>query len=224
MAELYLVRHGQASFGAEDYDHLSAVGEQQGVWLGEYLAKREITFDRVICGTMRRHEQTLQAISRGLGVQATHREQHAGLDEYDFDALFGALGEEYRELKASSRGSKSAFYKALKKVLRLWSEDKIDGPLPETWQQFQQRVDAAKRDIQGGEGKRVLVVSSGGVMAVMAQQILQAPAETAIALNMQIRNSSFCHYFFNAEAIHLAGFNGTPHLDRIERRGFQTYG
>lgn len=47
MAELYLVRHGQASFGTENYDRLSALGEQQGVWLGEYFARQDIVFDRV---------------------------------------------------------------------------------------------------------------------------------------------------------------------------------
>ena len=41
MAELYLVRHGQASFGAADYDRLSERGEQQSVWLGEYFARLE---------------------------------------------------------------------------------------------------------------------------------------------------------------------------------------
>ncbi|MCO8647501.1 histidine phosphatase family protein, partial [Burkholderia multivorans] len=45
MAELFLVRHGQASFGTDDYDRLSDVGVQQGVWLGEYLARAHAPFD-----------------------------------------------------------------------------------------------------------------------------------------------------------------------------------
>ena len=67
MAELYLVRHGQASFGAANYDQLSERGVQQSVWLGEYFAQRNLSFDRVICGTLRRHEQTVEAILRGMG-------------------------------------------------------------------------------------------------------------------------------------------------------------
>ncbi|MBN8464677.1 MAG: histidine phosphatase family protein, partial [Dechloromonas sp.] len=67
MAELYLVRHGQASFGTGDYDRLSALGERQGVWLGEYFGERGIAFDRVVTGSLRRHRQTADAIFRGLG-------------------------------------------------------------------------------------------------------------------------------------------------------------
>jgi broad specificity phosphatase PhoE len=63
----------------------------------------------------------------------------------------------------------------------------------------------------------VLVVSSGGIIAAIAQQVLQAPPATAIALNMQIRNTGVCHYYFNARSIRLASFNNLPHLDRPER-------
>ncbi|HEX5612745.1 MAG TPA: phosphoglycerate mutase family protein, partial [Burkholderiales bacterium] len=48
MAELYLVRHAQASFGTEDYDRLSELGRRQARWLGEYFAERGMRFDRVV--------------------------------------------------------------------------------------------------------------------------------------------------------------------------------
>jgi broad specificity phosphatase PhoE len=223
MAELYLVRHGQASFGSGNYDLLSEVGERQAVWLGEYFSQQDARFDRVITGTMRRHRQTLDAIIQGLGYPVTHIEQHAGLDEYDFDALFEALGPEHGALKTLRHGSKSDFHRGLRQVLKLWSEDRIDGPIPEAWASFEHRVSEARRAIQDGPGKRVLAVTSGGVMAVMAQQSLRAPAETAIALNMQVGNSSFCRIFFNERAWHLGSFNSDPHLDRVDRRRYQTY-
>ncbi|MBB5503522.1 histidine phosphatase family protein [Paraburkholderia sp. MM5384-R2] len=223
MAELYLVRHGQASFGSGNYDLLSEVGERQAVWLGEYFSQRDAIFDRVITGTMRRHRQTLDGIIQGLGRTVTHIEQHAGLDEYDFHALFEALGPQHGALKALRHGSKNDFFKGLRQVLQLWSEDGIDGPIPEAWASFQRRVSEARRAIQDGPGKRVLAVTSGGVMAVMAQQALRSPADTAIALNMQISNSSFCRFFFNERAWQLGSFNSDPHLDRVDRRRYQTY-
>lgn len=218
-----MVRHGQASFGTGNYDQLSALGERQGVWLGEYFAERGIAFDRVVTGSMQRHRQTADAIFRGLGGAESYDED-PGLNEYDFHGLYGALGDDKRELKALASGSMHDFYKGLKQVLRLWSEDAIDGPLPESWGQFQQRVSAAREDIQGRGGRRVLVVSSGGPMAAFAQQVMQAPASTAIELNMQIRNTAICQYFFNAESCHLASFNGIPHLDLPQRRDCVTYG
>jgi broad specificity phosphatase PhoE len=224
MAELYLVRHGQASLGADDYDRLSPVGEQQGIWLGEYFAQRGITFDRVISGTLRRHAQTVDAIRQGLGAPPLTTEIHPGLDEYDFHALFRALGDEHAGLAERATRSPRDFFKALREVLQLWAEGALDGRTPETWQAFQQRVAAARGAIQQGNGQRVLVVSSGGVIAALTQQILQAPAATAIALNMQIRNSSVSHYFFNRDTLQLSSFNGIGHLDYPQRRDFQTYG
>ena len=48
MGTLYLVRHGQASFGADDYDQLSELGHKQSVRLGEYFAHKGIHFDGLI--------------------------------------------------------------------------------------------------------------------------------------------------------------------------------
>ena len=223
MAKLFMVRHGQASFGTGNYDQLSTLGERQGVWLGEYFAERGIAFDRVVTGSMQRHRQTADAIFRGMGSSAAC-EEDPGLNEYDFRALYGALGDDKRELKALASGSMHDFHKGLKQVLRLWSEDAIDGPLPESWGQFQQRVSAARQNIQGRGGRQVLVVSSGGPMAAFAQQVMRAPASTAIELNMQIRNTGICQYFFNTESCHLASFNCIPHLDLPQRRDCVTYG
>ncbi|HWT38351.1 MAG TPA: histidine phosphatase family protein, partial [Paraburkholderia sp.] len=176
MAELYLVRHGQASLGADDYDRLSDIGGQQGTWLGEYFAQRDIHFDRVMTGTLRRHAQTVDAIWRGLDASPLKTEIHPGLDEYDFHALFRALGHEHAALAERATRSPRDFFKALREVLNLWAEGALDGRAPETWHAFQQRVADARRAIQHGNGQRVLVVSSGGVIAALTQQVLQAPA------------------------------------------------
>jgi broad specificity phosphatase PhoE len=150
--------------------------------------------------------------------------QDAGLNEYDFQALFAALGEEGLPQGLSRSSSKKDFYKGLRHVLQLWADDRLPGTVPETWHQFQTRVQRARSDIQRAGGRKVLVVSSGGPIAVTAQQVLQAPNATAIALNMQIRNSSVCQYVFNDGAVSLVSFNSVPHLERAERHDFVTYG
>ncbi len=70
MGTLYLVRHGQASFGAQDYDQLSELGKKQSVRLGEYWRERGLAFDAVLTGTLRRHAQTWAGIAEGLGIAA----------------------------------------------------------------------------------------------------------------------------------------------------------
>lgn len=223
MAELFLVRHGQASFGGENYDQLSPLGERQAFWLGEYFSERGLEFDRVFAGTMQRHRQTAEALFDGAGWTLPIEEDQ-GLDEYDFLALYGALGDEHPELKAMARGDKRTFYKGLKQVLQLWSEDKLGERAPETWGQFVGRVGRARQRIAQCGGQRVLVLSSGGPISVIAQQALQAPNCSAIALNMQLRNCSFCQVFFNRESFHLASFNSIPHLDQLSRLDSITYG
>ena len=88
-----------------------------GLWLGEYFAQRNLSFDRVICGTLRRHEQTVEAILRGMGRPDAQCEQHAGLNEYDFQGLFAALGDDHPELTHMATGSMRDHYRALKHVL-----------------------------------------------------------------------------------------------------------
>ncbi|HEF5873158.1 TPA: histidine phosphatase family protein [Burkholderia cenocepacia] len=224
MAELFLVRHGQASFGTDDYDRLSATGDQQGVWLGEYFARQGLAFDRVICGTMNRHAQTVAAILRGMGREGVAVDRHPGLNEYDFHGLFAAAASDYPEIARLAAGSMKEHFRALRQVLQLWTEDKLGDAAPETWARFQQRVADARAAIRAGDGQRVLAVSSGGPIAVTVQQVLAAPPSSAIALNLQIRNSSLSQFFFNAEAFHLASFNGIPHLEDPERHALRTYG
>lgn len=224
MADLYLVRHGQASLGADNYDQLSQRGEQQCVWLGEHFAGNDLRFDRVVTGTLRRHAQTLEAMRRALPHLPAECEIHPGLDEYDFHALFRALRDEQRGLIGNANGSPREFFKALRQVLHLWAEGALDDRVPETWSAFQQRVANVRAAIQQSGAQRVLAVTSGGVIGALTQQVLQAPSATAIALNMQIRNSSVTHCFFNREAMQLSSFNGIAHLDQPQRHAFQTYG
>ena len=61
MGTLYLVRHGQASFGAEDYDQLSELGTRQCHALGLWFAARGLQFEAVLRGTLKRHAQSLAA-------------------------------------------------------------------------------------------------------------------------------------------------------------------
>ena len=69
MGELYLIRHAQASFGAEDYDKLSELGHEQSVALGKALSQHGVMPEAWVMGDMRRHRETLEGIARGMGVQ-----------------------------------------------------------------------------------------------------------------------------------------------------------
>ena len=57
MGTLYLVRHGQASFGAADYDRLSDLGHRQCAQLGAWMEARGLRFEGVLRGSLRRHRE-----------------------------------------------------------------------------------------------------------------------------------------------------------------------
>ncbi len=85
MGTLYLVRHGQASFGAADYDQLSPLGRLQSQRLGAWLRVQGLRFDAVLTGTLRRHAQTWAGIEEGLQARQAALSL-PGLDEYDSQA------------------------------------------------------------------------------------------------------------------------------------------
>ena len=90
MGTLYLVRHGQASFGADDYDVLSAMGQQQAVRLGEYFKYKGLAFDAALTGTLNRQIDTFSGICQGMGV-APPVSHLAGLNEYDSHAVIATI-------------------------------------------------------------------------------------------------------------------------------------
>ena len=69
MGTLYLVRHGQASFGADNYDVLSPLGHQQAVRLGEYFKTKGLVFDAAMTGTLQRQISTFEGICKGMAVE-----------------------------------------------------------------------------------------------------------------------------------------------------------
>lgn len=71
---LWLVRHGQASFGKADYDNLSERGHEQAYLLGKSFAERGVRPSLVVCGSMKRHRQTLAEIAAGAGWTLTKPE------------------------------------------------------------------------------------------------------------------------------------------------------
>ena len=91
MGTLYLVRHGQASFGADDYDHLSELGQRQSRRLGAYFQERRLTFEAVITGSLKRQQQTWRGIAQGMGQAELQHLVWPGLNDYDSRAVIHAI-------------------------------------------------------------------------------------------------------------------------------------
>jgi len=231
MSELFLIRHGQASFGADNYDQLSELGYQQSRLLGAYFAERSIIFDAQVAGAMQRHHQTLDGINEGMGGNVTKPYlSHVGFNEYDFKAMMRSYSKRYPsdtlvKQVSDTPGDKKVYYRLLRQVLTLWSEDGLDD-VPETWPQFCQRVQDARRVVQdmAKTYRRILVASSGGAISLFVGTVLNLVPEKIIELNLQMRNTGISHFYFNPEKISLTSFNGIAHLDQPTSSQLITYG
>jgi broad specificity phosphatase PhoE len=221
MAQMILVRHGQASFGSDDYDKLSDLGHQQATLLGEYLSQRDHEFDLVVTGDMLRHKQTAD------GILKAHKSVNiitdASWNEFDFDSIVKAYLRKYPKQQPSAKSPRSEWYKVLKSAMLSWSQQSLDLPNSETWIEFCGRVKKAYEFIQNSDHKKVLVVSSGGAMAVFLMSLLNTSVEQAIAFNLQIKNTSVNHFFFNKAGFQLNSFNNVPHLDTHNHLSKITY-
>ena len=224
MAEFYLVRHGQASFGAANYDQLSPLGHQQSQWLGEYFAERNIHFDAMVTGELVRHRETAEGICRGMGHEL-EADVRAGLNEFDFQAVVSACIQQHPEMCPVEGAPRSAFYRLLKIAMQKWREEALTGELPETWAHFSERVAQVLAHLQQSyaEHERVLLVTSGGAIAMALKHILGTADETVVELNLQTRNAGVTQGFFNSRVIRLTAFNQVPHLDRPDRPGAITF-
>lgn len=219
MAELVLVRHAQASFGAEDYDRLSELGWQQSRWLGEYFRERGAAFDRILRGSMRRHAETLSGIAEGMGKRLEGAVD-ARLNEYDSHSLLQA------HLKGGSlpkTDDRREHFRILREAMYLWCDGTLSGAPHEPFAEFRGRVLAALGELRGGTAKRVLVVSSGGPISTILAEVLGMPQRGVVDLNLQTRNTGITELQAGASRIHCVSFNNVPHLDRPDRTGALTY-
>jgi len=223
MGTLYLVRHGQASFGAADYDRLSELGERQCWALGQWLRERGAAFDGVVVGTLRRHAQSLAAIAEGHGVlpEAT---PWPGLNEYDPEALVRAV---HPALKPATDGHGAEAYRThfrlLREALLAWIEGRsVPAGMP-SWAEFAAGVAGALDHVRSRHAGDVLLVSSGGPIATAVAQVLGAPPQAMVELNLRIRNSALSEFAFTPRRHSLLSFNHLPHLNDPGRRGWVTY-
>ncbi len=224
MAELYLIRHGQASFGAANYDKLSELGHQQAKWLGEYYKHQGLDFGHIVTGDLVRQRETAAGICEGLGLPQQDFDTHLGLNEFNFDAIIKAYLAQFPEQTPGADVPRSAYYQLLRKAMICWSRNELQGELPESWQGFEDRVRAAIEHIQSLTGKkRVMAVSSGGAMAMAMKIVLRTEADTVIELNLQTRNTGVSHFFYNERSIRLTAYNHTPHLDDPSRHPSVSY-
>lgn len=230
MGTIYLVRHAQAAYGTEDYDRLTVAGFKQAQLLGAYFGIRQIHFDAVYLGELRRHAETLQGLMErypyAQDVPVPMRD--AALNEYHGEALVAAFtGSPPASDPAAALRDPQVVrerFRILKQALLAWTEERICPAGIPRWRDFQDAaiatlVEARQRFPDG----QVLMISSGGPIGAIVAAALGAPAQTAIELNLRMRNTSVTEFACSARRHSLVCFNALSHLDTHPDATLSTY-
>ena len=198
MACIYLIRHGQASFGQENYDQLSNLGEQQAERLGQTLASRLPKFDQIHLGTMLRHKQTAEICLAAKGGESSAADWHqdANWNEYDHQDILAQMGSDFATAASTQAwvvkqaNPKTAFEKLFNDAIERWVSGEYEGYV-ESWQDYTTRVQAAMQKVvaQAQEAEHVAVFTSGGPISLVCQQLLGVSSEKIMRLNWTLVNA-----------------------------------
>ncbi|MFJ3486971.1 histidine phosphatase family protein [Pseudomonas sp. NPDC090202] len=235
MGSIYLIRHGQASFGADDYDVLSANGVRQAEVLGAHLADLGLSFDRCISGSLRRQQHTAEAAmsqftARGLSVPTLETDD--AFNEFDAEAVIRSLlpallpdEPEALEIMRNMAHNRAEFQRLFALIIGRWVGGEHDTPALQSWLAFVAQAKAGlDRILDVAEANdRIAVFTSGGTITALLHLITAMPATRAFDLNWQIVNTSLNHLRFRGREVSLASFNSQTHLQLLKAPELITY-
>jgi broad specificity phosphatase PhoE len=222
MTSVVLVRHGQASFGAADYDVLSETGLRQARIAGEALRRRLGDVHAVVTGSMRRQRDTAAACLEAMGL-APPRVEDAAWNEFDHEEVLRVYeprwadhAQLHRDLEAAAFAGE--FERAFHAAVARWTGGAHDAEYRETWPGFLARVDGALARLPRLAEEAVLVFTSGGpISAACRAHLGAADAAAVFAHAFRLANASVTTLEIGPTGSVLAAFNDHAHLAGSEK-------
>lgn len=201
MGQVLVVRHGQASWGAADYDVLSATGEEQARLLGERLAG--LAPDVVVHGSLRRQRGTARILAEAAGWSAALQEDPRW-DELDQFAQFASIEAMPDDADAA------AFQRWYEAAMGRWSSGDHDDDYTESYAAFHDRAAAALEAV-ASEGT-VVAVSSGGPISALVTRLLDGGPATYARLLPTTVNTGVTRIVSGRRGLTLVSYNEHAHL------------
>lgn len=199
MTTIYLIRHGQASFGAESYDQLSPNGELQAKLLGQYFDQILKEAPYVVAGSMQRHQQTAN-LALAECFPETEIQTDSAWNEFNHQQVFARYEPRFNEphlLKqdvAKEDNPRAYLAKIFEGAIERWTGGDYHHEYDESWPHFKNRVETALQNLCNELAKikprYAVVFTSGGVISVAAGKLLELNANRTFALNWAIANTS----------------------------------
>jgi broad specificity phosphatase PhoE len=210
MPVVHLIRHGQASFGAADYDVLSDVGHQQAKLLADALVRRGVRPDRMIAGSLRRQQETAATCADAAGWELPV-DTDPRLNEYDHIALI----RDPVPLPGPEPEVGHAFQASIDAALLDWIDSPRTGSDGRTFAQWRDDALAAVREFVGSleRGATGLVFTSGGVLSTVAADLLGLGPKGFVGLSRVTVNTGITKIVSGPAGITLISFNDHAHLE-----------
>ncbi len=225
---LFIVRHGQASFGEENYDQLSPLGKEQSRRMGKYFTDRGVIFDQVFVGPRLRHRQTCDAVTavyHECGLPLPEPIEVIGLDEHCgakvLKHALPRLSEHDEEIKSlvaaaqsSNAASQSEYVQVFQKVTRIWARGELESFGYESWQEFRTRVQVMLAWVAGSFPalQTMIAFTSAGAVSATVGYTLGLNDEQTIEASWRVRNAALTEIVFRNTNPSLVRFNSVPHL------------
>ncbi|AIR91280.1 histidine phosphatase family protein [Pseudomonas cremoricolorata] len=234
MGNLYLIRHGQASFGAADYDVLSELGARQSQALGVHLGQLGLRLDRCIAGSLRRQQDTARLTLQALhtsGSPVPAIETDPDFNEFDAEGLVRSLTPallrdepDALEVMRNPREQRSEFQRLFALMVQRWHAGEHDEGL-ETWTAFTARIERGLQRLldAASEADDIAVFTSGGSIAALLHLTTGITPAQAFSLNWQIINTSLSHLKFRGREVSLSTFNSQAHVRLLKSPELITY-
>ncbi len=218
MPVIYLIRHGQASFGDADYDVLSDIGIRQSQVLGERLARILTRPTIVTCGDMLRHRQTARAAMQAVDMTTEWRTEPRW-NEIDHERIIAAhrpdlvTHDDMRREMMKAADPLQAFQTMFEVAIGRWVSGEHDADYVETWAAFRARCREALEQLVARlrPGTDALVFTSGGPISAIVMELLGVP--DGGRFNFSIVNCSITKLVAGKHGVTLSSFNGHAHFE-----------
>jgi broad specificity phosphatase PhoE len=232
MGRLLLIRHGQASFLDQNYDKLSAIGEEQARRLGQYWVRQKMVFDQVCTGPRVRQKDTLRIVAevyRDAGLPFPESVVMQEFDEYHGDDVLEhglpLLLENNNEVRGLHQAFQNAsgsdrlknFEKMFEMLITKWVDGEIVLPMVESWPEFCARVDRGLSQCMSvnGRGRQLAIFCSGGQIGVAMRRAFHLSSQDTLRAAWMVRNCSYNEFLFSKDRFTLSTFNAFPHLEDV---------
>lgn len=218
MAQITLVRHGQANSASQDetgYDKLSPLGHEQAGWLGTHMRDVHDHYDHVYSGTLRRHVET----AHGMNAQGfAPLIKDARLNELEYFDMSTKYSAQYG---INTPDDRDGFVVHLPRLFTAWQNGEIENA-SETFDDFETRVRDALSDI-AAQGGRSLVVTSGGLIGMVMRQTLGLDIDGYARMCLAVMNTSVHRLQIVGGSLAVTQFNNVAHLEQPGRHHAQTH-